>query len=598
MATLPENPVYEAPQYDVKRVEYLGQYIKAMNASNGDLTDAYTEAIAQLTDEDYETTLSSGTYDVFYVIQLPEAIRKFQSLKVYYKGGNDYSTSVLFYTAEDLDVAADTYGNYVPSTGGLWMHTAFSGAAENDAEGSVVTFTNTNNEAINYIALRGDNSGNPLSATEVELYYFDDGNFDDKPGEGQVSKETARVIYLKDYMTAVNADNGDETANFADQIAALTDGDTAAGTSGIYYIINLPEGLKDFQSLKVFYNGGNDYSTNVFFYTAEDLDVAADTYGNYVPSGGNLWQHTGFSGAVEVNADEHSVTFKNTTKEKFNFVALRGDNGANPLSATEVELYYYLGGSFEEAQRLDPVNYWTLTDSWTSTRPGGSVAVNADGSMTANAGTDNAKRADIKNATESFYLADHKVVFYVAEPTAAASGVTQNFGDMKFGYTATIADFSETAVVNEQLLRGNSSNTQYPVDGGYLVYFDLGGRNANVAYYSGDSGNKFDGTTKDNFRAALNAVNDLTISVPNFTLIGSDNTAFTITKMGSAKDVETLINVVVNGADGIRDIERTTSVAAHEVYDLQGRRIEHAESTVSKLPRGLYIINGRKVVIK
>ena len=87
VASLPENPKYEAPEYEAKKVEYLGQYIKAMNASNGDLTEAYVDAIGQLTDEDYATTLSSGTSDVYYVIAVPEAIRKFQSLKVYYKNG-------------------------------------------------------------------------------------------------------------------------------------------------------------------------------------------------------------------------------------------------------------------------------------------------------------------------------------------------------------------------------------------------------------------------------------------------------------------------------------------------------------------------------
>ena len=597
VATLPENPVYEAPTYDVKRVEYLGQYIKAMNSSNSDLTEAYTDAIAQLTDEDYATTLSTGTYDVYYVIAVPEAIRKFQSLKVYYKNsGNDYSTNVFFYTADELDVATDTYGNYVPNGSGLWQHTGFSGAVENDAAGSVVTFTNTNNELITYIALRGDNAGNPLNATEVELFYYDDGNFEDKPGEGQVSKETAKVLYLSDYLTAVNVDNGDETANFSAEIAALTDGDTSAnlvsGRSGIYYVITLPAGLKDFQSLKVFYNGGNDYSTNVFFYTAEDLDINADTYGNYVPNGGGLWQHTGFSGAVSSDAEEHSVTFTNTAKEKFNYIAIKGDNDGNPLSATELELYYFLGGDFKEAVRLEPVNYWTLTENWVSTRTGGSVVINDDGSMTANAGTDNAKRADIKNNTESFYLGDHKVVFYIAEPTAAASGVTQNFGDMKFGYNALVSAFSETEVVNEQLMRRNSSNTQYPVEGGYLVYFDLSASNPNVAYYLGDSGNKFDGATKDSYRAELTKLDDLTISKPTFTLIGSDATAFNIAKVGSAKDVDTLIDTVVNGGTGIDAIAAMSSPAATGIYDLQGRRLSKPTAA------GIYIINGKKVFVK
>ena len=597
VATLPDNPVYEAPEFEVKKVEYLGQYIKAMNSSNADLTEAYVDAIAQLTDGDVATTLSAGTSDVYYVLAIPEAIRKFQSVKVYYKNsGNDYSTNVFFYTTDELNVTADTYGNYVPNCGGLWQHTAFSGAAENDGTNSVVTFTNTNKEAITFLALRGDNANNPLNATEIELYYYDDGNFEDKPGEGQETKKTAKVKYLADYMTAVNANNGDETETYAAQIATLTDGDytatLTAGTSDIYYVIAVPEAIQAFQSLKVFYkNSGNDYSTNVFFYTADELNVTADTYGNYVPNGGGLWQHTGFSGAVEKDEANSVVTFTNTTKEAIKYIAVRGDNASNPLNATELELYYFDDGSFNEPTRIDDVNYWAANSNWVSTRKDGSVTVNADGTMTANAGSDNNKRADIKNATDEFYLADHKVVFYVAEPTAAASGVTQNYGDMKFGYTATVAAFNEKAVVNEQLLRGNASATEIPVDGGYLVYFDLSSRNPDVAYFIGDSGNKFDGATKDSYRAALNEVKDLTISALNFTLIGSGATGFNISKMGSAKDVQTLLSAFQGGEDAIESVEssRTPVIA---IFDLQGRRVSKPTK------RGIYIVNGKKVVMK
>lgn len=592
VASLPENPVYEAPEYDVKKVEYLGQYIKAMNASNGDLTDSYVDAIAQLTDGDTQTNLTKGTSDVYFVLNVPEAIQKFHSMKVFYKGGNDYSTNVLFYTADDLNIAEDNFANYVPNGGGLWQHTAFSGSVTNDATNGVATIANTNNEVVKFIAIKGDNSGNPLSATEIEFYYYDDGNFEDKPGEGQQTKETVRVKYLADLMTAVTNENADVTETLAAQIASLTDGDTETnlteGLSNTYYVITLPEGLKDFHSLKVFYKGGNDYSTNVFFYNTEDLDVTMDTYGNYVPAGGNLWQHTGFNGAVDKNAEESSVTFNNTNNEKFNFIAVRGDNDGNPLSATEIELYY-LEGNYDEAERLEDINYWTITESWVSTRSGGSVVINEDGSLTANAGTDNAKRADIKNTTESFYMADHKVVFYIAEPTAAASGVTQNYNDMKFGYTTTVAAFNEKAVVNEQHLRQNSSNTQLPVEGGYLVYFDLSARNANTAYFIGDSGNKFDGTTKDSFRAALVEENALTITAPTFTLIGSDATNFTITKMGSAKDAATLLAEF--SGTGITKLTTVTTPAIG-IFDLQGRRI--SKPTVP----GLYIVNGKKLFVK
>lgn len=591
VATLPENPVYEAPEYEVKKVEYLGQYIKAMNKDNGDLSDAYRDPIAQLTDGNLTETLTSGTSDVYFVLALPEAIRKFQSLKVYYKpSGNEYSTNVFFYTADELNISSDNYANYVPNCGGLWQHTAFSGALENDAANNVVTITNTNKESIAYIALRGDNAGNPLNATEIELYYYDDGNFEDKPGEGQQSKETAKVKYLADYMTAVNADNGDETAAYITQIGELTDGDTEAtltnGRSGIYYVITLPEGLKDFQSFKVFYNtanGGNEYATNVFFYTADILDVTKDVYGNYVFNGDALWQHTAFNGAVEKNTEERSVTFVNTNKDKFTYIAIKGDNAGNPLSATEIELYYYLGGDFVEPEHIALIDYWTLTTNWTSSRNGGKVELNDDNTLTAFAGSDNAKRADIRNTIDEFALGSNKVVFYIAKPTA--EGVTQQYNDMKVSYHATINAFSDRKVINEQVVRKGTLDLE---DGKKLVYFDLSTTNANKAYFEGESSNAFSGEQKDAWKEALNATNNLHINNVSFVLIGSDATNFVISAIGSAKDVETLTNDMTN----IWQINANEHNTAKGIYDLCGRRLSKIDAP------GLYIVNGKKVLMK
>ena len=123
--------------------------------------------------------------------------------------------------------------------------------------------------------------------------------------------------------------------------------------------------------------------------------------------------------------------------------------------------------------------------------------------------------------------------------------------------------------------------------GGYLVYFDLSARNANVAYYFGDSGNKFDGATKDSFRAALVEANDLTISVPNITLIGTDATDFNIAKMGSAKDVETLIRTITS----ISNVTKV-NVPVNAIFDLQGRRVSEPKAP------GIYIINGKKIFVK
>ena len=49
---------------------------------------------------------------------------------------------------------------------------------------------------------------------------------------------------------------------------------------------------------------------------------------------------------------------------------------------------------------------------------------------------------------------------------------------------------------------------------------------------------------------------------------------------------------------GIADMTQQPAQQATTVYDLQGRAIKNGKSLDSNLPRGLYIINGRKVVVK
>ena len=152
-----------------------------------------------------------------------------------------------------------------------------------------------------------------------------------------------------------------------------------------------------------------------------------------------------------------------------------------------------------------------------------------------NSGTDNTKRGDIKNAS-SIELGANKVIFYEIECTA--DDVSLNDSDKKFGYTATITAFDSKAVVNEQVVKKGSQTVNSTH---MLVYFDLSTTNANTAYFTGDSGNKFTDDQKNSYKTALIAATDVTISSPNFTLIGSAATNFKIYKMGSAKSVNALL---------------------------------------------------------
>ena len=46
------------------------------------------------------------------------------------------------------------------------------------------------------------------------------------------------------------------------------------------------------------------------------------------------------------------------------------------------------------------------------------------------------------------------------------------------------------------------------------------------------------------------------------------------------------------------DVQTIQSATATAVYDLSGRQIVNSQSVNSKLPKGIYIINGKKVVIR
>ena len=401
--------------------------------------------------------------------------------------------------------------------------------------------------------------------------------------------EQQKVKYLSNLLSMKTADGTDVTADNAAALAAVYDEDLATAVPhGNYYVITLPEAIQDFATLKVYYKGGNDYSTNVLFYTDTELAIASDVESAYVPNGGALWQHNAFSGTV--TKEDGCVSLFNKDRKKYTYIAIKGDNDGNPLSMTELELYYYEDADFAEYAALEEVDYWTLPSNWTSSRTNGKVEGNEDGSITVTSGTDNAKRGDIRNQVDKIYMQDHKVVFYTCELTNLEA--TQNFNDMKFGFTSLIKSFSETAVVNEQLLRGNSNQQYILEDGSQLVYFDIAGRNPNVSYFLGNSGEKFDGTKKDEYRAAFAAANDVVISNPNFTLIGSAETNFIIKKMGSAKDVETLINTLVS--TGIRSVEAEKPVANQSkmIFDLKGNRMESISAP------GLYIVNGKKILVK
>lgn len=187
----------------------------------------------------------------------------------------------------------------------------------------------------------------------------------------------------------------------------------------------------------------------------------------------------------------------------------------------------------ESIGTVSAFDVWNMAN-FVSTRTNGKTEL-VDGILQVTSGTDNLKRGDIRNTTDVIQLGNNKVVFY--EVSCTSAGVSLNENDMKVGYTATVPSFGSTAVVNEQLLKSGAIDL---ANGHKLVYFDLSEKNANVAYYAGDAGNRFDTATKDSYRSQLSASTSVDISAVNFTLIGSGATNFSLYKMGSARDVNTL----------------------------------------------------------
>ena len=70
-------------------------------------------------------------------------------------------------------------------------------------------------------------------------------------------------------------------------------------------------------------------------------------------------------------------------------------------------------------------------------------------------------------------------------------------------------------------------------------------------------------------------------------------------KVLSPRSVTTVV-IGLEDASGIADIGNTPLNIEHSVYDLQGRKIANAQRAKSnvQLPKGIYIVNGKKILVK
>ena len=71
----------------------------------------------------------------------------------------------------------------------------------------------------------------------------------------------------------------------------------------------------------------------------------------------------------------------------------------------------------------------------------------------------------------------------------------------------------------------------------------------------------------------------------------------TITSM-SNPSVSATCEITVIPATGIDSVIAEENIASGNVYTINGVKVLHAGESLNKLSKGLYIINGKKVVVK
>ena len=65
----------------------------------------------------------------------------------------------------------------------------------------------------------------------------------------------------------------------------------------------------------------------------------------------------------------------------------------------------------------------------------------------------------------------------------------------------------------------------------------------------------------------------------------------------TSEEVALLWKNIPTGIEAVRDSQFTIH-NGEAIYDLQGRRIKNDESGIRNLPKGLYIVNGKKMLVK
>lgn len=302
---------------------------------------------------------------------------------------------------------------------------------------------------------------------------------------------------------------------------------------------------------------------------------------------GNTTQNIDFADS-KLEALKNAVVTKNGRKY-INFIITFSEPKAS-WSKDRAPKYYGMANetadnrpymTVELPKPVATVDYWTLTDSWKSTRKDGAVEI-SDGVMTITSGSDNAKRGDIKNTAETFRLDANKVLF--CEVACTAEGVKTNAGDRKVTFVVNVDGDAYT--VEQYLYKGEETTA----NGHELIVFDL----ANVEQYGKEmtpviyitKGTNLTAEEKTALGQKIAKMDNITLSNVGFTLIGTDDTGFTIYNLGSAASVTDLMNAygISSGIKGMNAADESDAPA----YDLRGVR---TNST-----KGLIIKGAKKVI--
>ena len=224
---------------------------------------------------------------------------------------------------------------------------------------------------------------------------------------------------------------------------------------------------------------------------------------------------------------------------------------------------------------------------------------------------------------ENFRLTDGQPLPIGLDFTAATVTYERNFNGTQNATLCLPYDLSAQGFKAYTLSGGNKNEVHFKeVDDkltAYTPYYitangmpQLGGRNIEVKAYKADkmtppaAGYKFTGTVAGVSNATAAAANAYILQDDGmFHKVTTENTGATIPayrayiicpKASGAKELSVILDGETTGIDGVKD---NAAGVNGPVYDLQGRRVaDRLDDARHRLPAGVYIVGGRKVVVK